>query len=865
VTSFRSWHRRLTGLLHRTRAERELADELEAHLQLHIEDNIRAGMDPGEARRTALRDLGGLEATKELYRERRGVPALEQLFQDARYAIRLTRRSPGFTIVVLLTMALGVGANSTIFTIVNAVLLRDLRLPEADRLVSVTTRDEAGGLRFATWPDYVEWRDQATTFEELAGAWSLVLNVTEVGEPEQLAGSAVTASFFEVLGISPQLGRVFTPAEAAGGGLVVISDELWERQFGRDANVTGRLVSLNGEPHTIVGVMPPGFPFAGPVQQAWVPLVREPGMDRGYPFIQVIGRLARASSLGEARAELAAIAARQAAAFPDTNGGLNIDVTTLHERFFGSIRRPLLILLGAVVCVLLIACVNVATLAHGRAIMRGHELTVRAALGASRLRIVRQLLTESVLLSIAGGFVGLAMAAALLPPLLAMTALPRTDNITIDGAVLLFTFLVSMMTGLLSGLAPALNTSRRDRHDPLTVQGSTVAAMDRTRTTLVAVEVAAAAILLVGAGLLIHSFYRLFQVDIGFSGERVLTVRFFLPEATYPNVRRIQLVQEMTERISILPDVEAVAAVSALPFGGANGSAVFRIPDRDSTSGRELTADFHAATPGYFRTMGIPMVRGRDLSVADRAEAPWVAVVNQTMAERYFPGEDPIGRAIQILGPRPRTIVGIVQDVRERLLVLPPEPHVYVPHAQFPAGGMFLAVRTRSEEPARLAGNVRTQIRALDRQLAIAAIRPWVALRDQTLSFPRFSLVVVTSFAATALLLAVIGVYGVLSFMVSQRTKEIGIRMALGAATADILRLVAWQGLRPVVGGLLAGIPAALAGGQLLQVMLFEVEPADPAAFAGTTIVLLIAGLAATLIPARRATRVEPVAALRQE
>jgi putative ABC transport system permease protein len=858
---------RLTGLFDKSRGDREFSEELESHLQLQIDDNLRAGMMPDEARRQALIALGGIDSATEQYRDIRGLPVVETILQDVRYALRMMRRNPGFTIVVVLTMALGIGANSAIFTIINGVLLRRLPFPDTDRLISSAPRHDTFGLRPATWPDYVDWRDQSTRLEGLAGAWSQAFNVTRVDEPERLAGNAVTTNYFSILGARPQIGRVFTADDDRNADVVVLSHQLWQRRFGGARDAIGRSIDLNGRPYVIVGVMPPGFPFID-AAELWTPFVPAPeeGMDRGYPLLSVVGRLRRDATIADARAELTAIAARAAAAYPNTNTGWGVEVSSLQESLVGSTRRPLVILLGAVVCVLLIACVNVAALVLARSAARDHELTVRAALGASRSRLVRQLLTEGVVLSLCGGVAGLGLAAASLEPLLAMTTLPRTNEIVIDGSVLLFTLAAAMATGLLSGLAPALTTSRPDLQASLSVRGSTASGSNRLRPALVAAEIAAAVVLLAGAGLLIRSFDRLQQVETGFSGERVLTMRFFLPDIDYPNARRVQLFQQMIERVSALPGVERAAAVSALPFAGASAGAVFQIPGRPPAApGEALSADFLVATPDYFGTMGIPLFRGRDFTDADRSDSQFVAIVNRSMADRFFPGEDPIGRSVEVLGPRPRTIVGVVQDVRERTLDRRPEPHIYVPHTQRPAGGMFLAVRARAGDPAGLAATVRAEVRALDPNLPIGGAQTWAELLGETLAARRFSLVLLTMFAGTALVLSIVGVYGVLSFMVSQRTREIGIRMALGAASRDVLALIVRQGLQPVVVGLLAGIPIALVATRALQTMLFEVQPNDPLTFAATALLLVGAALAATLVPARRAARVEPMVALRQE
>ena len=629
---------RMMSLFGRRHDDRDFADELEAHLEMHVEDNVRGGMPPGEARRQALLELGGVDAAKEAHRDRRSVPFVEQAIQDVRYALRMMRRSPGFTVVVIVTMALGIGANSAMFTVINGVLLRRLPFPESDRLISVATVHQTLGPRPATWPDYLEWRDQATQIDGLAAAWGQAFNLSGGGEPERLTGSAVTTNYFAVLGVAAQVGRAFTSADPRN--TVVISDQLWRRRFGGDPDVIGRSIDLTGVSHTVIGVMPPISLIGLPVE-LWVPIVTEAGMDRGYPVFSVIGRLKPLSTLETARAELASIAARQAAEYPNTNKAVTTEVISLQERMVGSIRRLLLILLGAVACVLMIACVNVAALVLARSAARDHELSVRSALGASRSRIVRQLVTESVVLSMCGGAAGLVLATVALKPLLALAPMPRIDEITIDGPVLFFTLAAALLSGLLAGLAPALTASPSRLQGSLSPRGVTTSSFRRgLRPALVALQIAAAVVLLCGAGLLMHSFYRVQQVDTGFSGDRLLTLRFFLPDNSYPGERRVNFFRQLIENISRLPDVESAAAVSAIPFGGASASAVFRIPGRTPAApGEPLMADFQAATPGYFRTAGIPLLRGRDFDLADGTSSQFVAVVNRTMAERFFPAK----------------------------------------------------------------------------------------------------------------------------------------------------------------------------------------------------------------------------------
>jgi putative ABC transport system permease protein len=858
----RRFVRRLFDVFRPDRAERDLTREIDAHLALLEDEFQRRGMTPGDARFAARRAFGGVEQAKELQRDARSFRWMIDARQDARYALRMLRRAPGFTTVAVLTLALGIGANSAIFTVVHAVLIRPLPYPEPGRLVGIVQHHTSFGPDFATWPDYTDWRDRSASLESLGGAWSRVYNLTGVEEPERLAGAAVTPSLFTTLGVAPQLGGTFNPDGKGDPRTVVLSHRLWQRRFGNAPDVVGRRVSLNGVPYTVIGVMPPGYAWPE-TAELWVPFVPEPGMTRGYHMFQVVGRLRRNTTLAGARAELETIAAASATAYPE-NKDWGIQVSSLLESTVGSTSRSLLILAGAAGCVLLIACANVAGLLTSRALGRRQEMAVRNALGASRARIVRQLLTESLVLSMSGGAIGLGLAAWAIPRLLLLTTLPRAAGVALDAPVFAVTLLVSVCTGLVFGLAPAVSASRTSLPAAIGVRGS--APTGWMRPALLVVEVALAVVLLTGAGLLLRSFYKLQHVETGVNADRVLTARFFLPRASYPVERCVALYQEMIERVGGLPDVESAAAVSVFPFSGTSANVVFTSPSRPpSAPGDIITANFSSATPGYFRAMGIPLVAGRGFEPGDDAGAPFVAVINRATAERYFPGQDPIGQIVRILGPKPRTIVGVIPNLRQRALQTPAEPEIYVPHSQFPTGGMFLVVRSRSDRPERLAASVRAAIRSMDRDLPIASVRTGRDLIDETLSSRRLSLVLLSVFGAVALVLSVIGVYGVLSFTVSQQTKEIGIRMALGAAGRDVLGLILWKGLWPVVVGLTCGIGVALGTTRVLTKMLFEVRPSDPLTLLGVVALLLATAFVAVLVPARRAARVDPLIAVRCE
>jgi putative ABC transport system permease protein len=780
---------------------------------------------------------------------------------DVRYAIRSLRRTPGFTAAAVLTLALAIGATTVIFAVVNGVLLQPLRYPDPDRLIAIAQRHVRSGPEFATWPDYLDWRE-SSSLQHIGGAWGVTFNLTGIEEPERLRGALVTASLFPTLGTSPIVGRAFADADE-DKQTVVLSHSLWQRQFAGDRAVLGRRVVLNGRPHTIVGVMPAGFAFPETITELWTPLVPEAGMNRGYHLLNVIGRLAPGAIIDHARAELTAIAIRSADAFPETNKDWGVEVKDMREANTDAVSRALWILAAAVCCLLLIACANVASLLLSRVAARREEMSVRSALGASRARLIRQLLVESSVLAVCGGIAGWMLASLSIEPLIAITPLPRASEISVNATVLVFTFVVCGVAVVLFGLAPALAGSRSNLQRSITIRGGSRSGGGRP--SLLSFQVAAAVVLLAGAGLLMHSFYRLLHVDTGFNGDRVMTVRFFLPRATYPVERCIQLYEQMIDRAREIPGVETAAATSVFPFSGVNANVLFEIEGRTlGRPGERPGADLVTATPGYFQTLRIPLLRGRDFERADRPASQFVAVINRATADRFFPDQDPIGQFVRILGPKPRMIVGIVGNTRQRELHSEPQPEIYIPHTQFPAGQMFLVVRTRQDE-ALIASRLRTELRALDSELPIATIRTAEDVLDDTLLARRFSLILLSLFACAALGLATLGVFGVVAFGVAQQTREIGIRIALGATTSSVLRQTLWRGMFPVIVGMLLGLAAARALTGMMTSMLFEVRPADPITIAGVAVTLIGAALAAAWIPARRASKVDPMVALRHE
>jgi putative ABC transport system permease protein len=841
----------------RKRTQTDFRDEIDAHLQLEIDRLIAEGMSDVEAQSRARREFGSVMAAQERFYESQRWLWADHLRRDLRYAFRVLRKSPQLSLIAIVTMALGIGATSAIFTVVNAVLLRPLPYPEPDRLLMCVQHHTQFGNETVTLPDYQDWRAQSTRFETLGGAWNVIVNLTDVEEPERIAGAAVTADF-RALGTVPQVGRVMANDEERN--VVVLGHSVWQRRFASNADVVGKTVRLNGKPHTVIGVMPAGYAFPAKTE-LWIPLVPERSMNRGYHQLWVVGRLTADATIEQARSELSAIASRAERDYPDTNKNWGVQLSTLQAHVVGTSRRSLLVLAGAVGCLLLLACANVAGLLMSRSVSRRHEISVRAALGASRWQIVRQLLTESIVLATAGGVLGLGLAAWSIRPLLSLTTLPRTEEVSLDVTVALLTLLASVATGILFGLAPAAEALRRGDREELRVRGVHTV---RLRPALVAFQVAVATMLLCGAGLLMRSFHRLHQVDTGFSGERVMTVRFFLPRASYSVERCVQLYQQMIERMKTLPGVESAAAVSSFPFSGVSANVPFEIPDRPHASGQMQTAEFRIATPGYFRTIGLPLISGRDLD-SDSASSQFVAVVNRALVNRFFNGQDPIGRSVRILGPEPRTIVGVVGDLRHRGLDATVEPEIYIPHTQFPSGSMFLAVRTRLDNPLSLASGVRAELKALDPSLPIAQVQAWTELLDQTLSTRRFSLILLTIFSSVALALSVIGSYGMLSFHISQRTKEIGIRMAMGEAPQAVVQGAVRRGMLPVAMGLAVGLAGAAGTTHVLKSLLFEIRPTDPLTLATVGMLLIGAGFVACVLPARRAAGVDPMVALRHE
>ncbi|MCA1815291.1 MAG: ABC transporter permease [Acidobacteria bacterium] len=799
------------------------------------------------------------------------------LLQDVRYALRLLFRRPAFTAVAVATLALGVGATTAIFSVVNAVLLKPLPYPQAERLVQVwETNPKRGWTRDTISPqNFADWQAQNNSFDAITAYEYESFIATGGGEPERLVGILASSSFFDVMGVKPARGRTFQAGEdrQGAGRVVVLSDRLWRRRFGGRADALGQAVTLNGESYTVVGVMPPDFSFPTQRIDLWSPSV-DLARPRGDHFMFAAARLKPGVTIKQAQEDVDAVARRLGEQYPDSNANSGVALVSLHEETVGKVRPALLVLLGAVALMLLIACVNVANLLLARATARQKELAVRAALGASRLRLARQLLTESLLLALVGGGAGLLLSVWGVALLVKASAgsIPRAAEIGVDARAFLFALAASALTGLLFGLAPALNFSAPDLNRSLK-EGTKAAGsprQSRAQSFLVATEIALALVLLVGAGLLLKSYARLLRVDPGFDAEQVLTARLDLPEAKYPDQdRQLEFARQAVGRIRALPGVESAGAVSDLPFSGSRSARSFEIEGRP-TGENTMTpsADYRRATPDYFRAIGIRLVRGRAFTEGDRQGAPPVAVVNETFARRFFPGEEVLGKRV-IYGDGKgkkitREIVGVVADVVHDDLTGERAPEVYVPFAQHPQGEMFFAARSAGD-PLALTTALRRAVLDVDRDVPVYSVMTMRQRLDVSVAPQRFNALLLAVFAAVAVLLAGVGVFGVMSYAVAQRTHEIGIRMALGAQRRDIRRLVLSRAMRVTLVGVACGLAAALALTRLMTKLLFGVRAADPAIYFAVPAVLAAVALLACYVPARRATRVDPLVALRDE
>jgi putative ABC transport system permease protein len=887
VSAFRAAWARLVSFVRWHKVEQELDEELAAHIELATQDHVRQGMTLPDARRLALIGLGGIEASKEAHRESRGLPWLNGIVGDVRYAVRSLRRSPGFTLIAIATLAVGIGVNATVFTVTNTTLFRGFPLVHGnDRLVYISNRGCC-----VSYPDFEDYRAQATSFEGMAIVHGVPITISDQGGfPERYDATEVSADTFRLVGQRPILGRDFAPADEAPGAapVAILSHRFWERRFEGDPAIVGRTIGMNGAPATVIGVMPQGFSFPQK-QELWVPLVQTPDVrardNRNTWF--VLGRMAEGVTVERARAEMDTIGKRLERAYPLTNRGLTVDVRTFREFFIGSNATVIYqAMWGAVGFVLLIACANLANLLLARAIVRSREMSVRIALGAGRWRIIRQLLIESAMLSGMGGFFGwwlarwgvpvyaLAAGGAGISDQTSGTWFDNVLDYSMDDRVIAYLIAISMGTALLFGLAPASRLAKLDVNSTLKdgARGASGGGRGRHLSSLLVIgELALAVVLLAGAGVMIHSFLKVYTAELGVKTDNILTALVSLPNVRYPDAAaQTSFYDRLTSGLETIPGVESIAIASSIP-----GQDAARLPyelagappvdEQSRPRVSRLVID-----TSYFRTLGTPALSGREFTDADGLSGLPAVVVDQRFASQHWPGENPLGKRLRLVmrtGPEPwLTVVGVVPNiVQNRATRQEFDPVIYVPYRQQPAGNMWVIARTRVP-PGGLATAFRREVQSVDSELPLSAGPfPLAEPLARSFQYRGVTAALFLVFAAIALLLAAVGLYAVIAHSVSQRTQEIGVRMAIGATARDIRGLVIMQGVLPVGIGLAIGLTASLAVNQVLKSQLVQVSPADPVTLVVVCAVLAVSAAFGCLIPARRAMRVDPVVALRQE
>jgi predicted permease len=875
------------NLTNGTKHNRDLDEEIRAHVELLAEEKMAKGMDPEQARREAKIEAGGIEQVKEAVSSNRAGAWLDVLSQDVRFGIRMLLRNPGFTLVAVLALALGIGANTAMFSIVNSVLLRPLPYAQPDRLVKVWTRFTNIGLpQDQNWISAPEFRDITElnkSLIDIAAFTNVNFNVTTSGTANRMLGAQVSPSFFTILGVNAERGRVFAKEEGEKGhdNVLLLSHGVWERRFGSDPQITGKQIIANGQSFTVVGVLPAGFDYPNQ-SEMWSPLSFAPDdlapNNRGNHGLEVIGKLKPGVTLAQARADLDLVGGemtRQHGEYPYGKFDFTVTLMPLIQDIAGDVQQPLWILMTAVALVLLIACANLAGLLLVRATAREREIAIRIALGAGGRRILRQMITESLLLSLLGGVIGMVLAPLALRMLAQSNAvaLPRVVGTQIDLPVLLFTTALSLVTGILFGILPALQVIRDVNCTALREGGrsQTVGASSRRlRRLLVTGETAIALILLVSAGLLFKSFIRVLEVNPGFRAEGVLKMTTALPPEKYAKDEQVAaFFRQALERIKRLPGVDSAGFLDTIPLGDGNASGTVTVDTQsvppDKTA---FEADQRAVTPGLFKTLGIPLLRGRDFNEGDIATSTPVAIIDETMAELYWPGQDPLGKRIRMGGGGSkspwRTIVGEVGHVRYRTLEARSRTELYMPEEQVAASTMSILVHTTGD-PLALASSVEKEIQASDPDQPVYRVRTMTQVMAESVARRRLGATLLAVFAALAMLLSVLGIYGVIAFDVAQRTNEIGIRIALGAQRSSVMQLILSDGLRPVLMGILAGLVGGAICGRLIRTMLFDARPLDPLVLVGVALAMAAVACAACLFPAWRAARLSPMTALRYE
>jgi predicted permease len=869
-----SWFSRIANLFQRDELSKNLDEELQYHLDARTRDNLKAGMTPEAARSDARKRFGNRTLAKERTHEMNIIGLLETIGQDVRYALRSLYKSPGFTAVAILALGLGIGATTAVFAIVNGVLLRPLPFPQAERLFLISYMPEHGPFKFDAPVlldrHYVVFERQQQTFEGVATFGQNSVTLTGAGDAIRVPAAMVTSSFFPVLRVNPAIGRTFLPQDS--DGVALLSDKLWRSRFGADPSILGKTISLDGIGHSVIGIMPPGFKFPYDAE-VWFPLAVGISSHNAF-FRPAIGRLRPSVSREQAQAELDALAKGLPIEALDRRSDMVAEILPLKDLLVGKIRKSLLIFLGAVAFVLLIACANVANLQLMRGTSRRQEIAVRTALGARRGRLIRQLLTESTLLSLGGAAAGMLLAIVGAPALLSLAPIgrvPRIEEIHIEGSVLAFALGLGTFTGILFGIVPALQATGRELLDFLGQSGRAITGRrEGLRSVLVVSEIALALVLLTGAGLMLKSFLRMRAVNPGFRPDNILTMTVDLPDSVYQTTTAIQEFHTRTlEQLSNIPGVVATGAVNWLPLGTSLVRGDFHLE-----GGRPLPQNYNVDKPAvsseYFRIMGIRLVSGRFFSSRDNLNAPSVAIVSQSVARDLWPGEDPIGKRLTLEDdPAPQdwlTIVGVVDDVRQKSLTDQPHRAIYQPYEQvrrpFFLSHMTFVVRTATD-PQSVAAAMRGVLQEVDRSQPVQSIAPMADLISSSTAEPLFQARLISIFSMLALLLSAIGIYGVLAYSITERTREIGIRMAFGAEKSDITRMVLKRSLLLVTAGVVLGVAGAVAMTRVLARFLFEVKPTDPVTFVAVVLLLVVVALLAGLLPARRATRVDPLVALR--
>jgi putative ABC transport system permease protein len=879
---------RLRALRQREDVISDIDREMRAHLELQVEANIRAGMSPAEARERALRSFGNVNRAVDAAYDVKGGGRFETLAQDIRYGARMLAKHKAFTSIAVITLALGIGANTAIFSVVNELLLRPLPYRDADRVVTLWEVTPEGRHQNSTSrANYRAWSEQSTSYQQIAAFSDQRFNLTGTGEPEELSVQMATPDLFKVLGVDPILGRAFLPEDAEAGKppIAVLSYGLWQRRFGGQPGVVGQAITLNDDKFIVIGVMPPSFQFhitrrsgTGRPAELWtiLPMPTGPGANERGRFLGTVARLKDGVTADRAATELRTIHKRLSDEAPQFNKNYTVEVLPLREQFFGNVKRPLWLMLGAVGFVLLIACANVANLLLSLATSREKEIAVRAALGARRARIVRQLLTESLLLALLGSALGLGFAWMGIKALMLISPkdLVSLQSVGLNVTVLLWTLGVSVLTGLIFGLAPALHVSRLNLNDSLKEGGKSesgqASGSRRLRSALVVSEIALAVVLLASAGLLVKSFIRLQQVDRGFDTDNVLTMVLRVPDTRYKqDAQFVNFFSQVLERVRHLPTVRSAGMVNFLPLYGGMGSATgFKILGRpEPPPGQGPSCDVRVADSGYFQTMGIPLLRGRNFSDSEQRDPRHVILINEALARTYFAEQDPLGQRLDVAmfdTPQPAEIIGVVGNVRYDSLVDESPPAVYFPHPDLTYSFMTLAIRTDGE-PSAIAPAVQREIRSLEPNQPVSDVRTMNQVMSEWVARSRFNTLLLGLFAGLATLLSAVGIFGVMNYSVALRTREIGLRLAVGAQPRQVLLLILKQGFWLTMVGVLLGLAAAFALTRLLSGLLFGVAAVDVTTFATISLLLVIVSLLACYLPARRAMRIDPLRALRYE